>query len=56
LDQTEGDSRFRSRIDDKAPFPRLAINAELAKQEARVPEQVELTLAPQNRLTGKSGY
>jgi hypothetical protein len=35
------------------PFPRLAINAELAKQEARVPEQVELTLAPQNRLTGK---
>jgi hypothetical protein len=35
------------------PFPRLAINAALAKQEGRVPEQVEVTLAPQNRLTGK---
>jgi hypothetical protein len=35
------------------PFPRLAINAALAKQEGRVPERVEVTLAPQNRLTGK---
>jgi hypothetical protein len=35
------------------PFPRLAINAALAKQECRMPEEVEVTLAPQNHLTGK---